>query len=202
MRRYKTRRKLKSYQTYGLRDIANIFCQSLGVTSHAKMFLMVCHNGFGIRSKEIVIHSNGLGYLFSKSCHRFEKKVIRLNGLGYPFNRLNDWSYLFKDKFQPSFHPKTISSLATHVKQSVILQVMYIMKFVLQMHHLWIVMDLCSFVAICTFILSIEYWHTFYSILKFFFFNTFPENNIFYLLHFCSLWASGTELHFPCMSRT
>ena len=87
-------------------------------------------NGFGIHSKEIVIHSNGLGYLFNKSCHRFEKKVIRLNGLGYPFNHLNDWSYLFKDKFQPSFHPKTISSLATHVKQSVILQVMYITKLV------------------------------------------------------------------------
>ena len=82
------------------------------------------------RSKKIVIHSNGLGYLFSKSCHRFEKKVIRLNGLGYPFNRSNDWSYLFKDKFQPSFHLKTISSLATHVKQSVILQVMYVTKFV------------------------------------------------------------------------
>ena len=44
--------------------------------------------------------------------------------------RSNDWSYLFKDKFQPSFHPKTISSLATHVKQSVILQVMYVTKFV------------------------------------------------------------------------
>ena len=72
----------------------------------------------------------------------------------------------------------------------------------LQTHHIWIVMDLCSFVAIFAFILSIEYWHTVYSILKFFFFNKFPENNIFYLLHFCSLWASGTELHFPCMSRT
>ena len=34
-----------------------------------------------------------------------------------------------------------------------------------------------------------------------FFFNKFHENNIFYLLHFCSLWASGMKLHFPCMSR-
>ena len=38
-------------------NIAKIFCQSFGVTSHAKTFLMVCHfrtdsrsNEFGIRS--------------------------------------------------------------------------------------------------------------------------------------------------------
>ena len=30
-------------------------------------------NGFGIRSKKIVISSNGLGYLFGKNCHPFEK---------------------------------------------------------------------------------------------------------------------------------
>ena len=28
------------------------------------------------------------------------------------------------------------------------------------------------------------------------FFNKFPENNIFYLLRFCSLWASGTKLSY------
>ena len=66
---------------------------------------------------------------------RLKKNVICSNGLGYPFEKefvdhSSNWSYLFKDKFQPRFHPKTISSLATHVKQSVILQVMYITKFV------------------------------------------------------------------------
>ena len=78
-------------------------------------------------------------------------------------------------------------------------------EFCLQTYHIWIVTHLCSFVAIFAFILSIDYRqyrHTFYSILKFFFFNKFPENNIFYLLRFCSLWASGTKLHFPCMSKT
>ena len=51
----------------------------------------------GIRSKKIVICSNGLGY-------PFEKIVIRSNGSGYPFekefvDRSSNWSYLFKDKF-------------------------------------------------------------------------------------------------------
>ena len=39
-------------------NIAKMFCPSLGMTSHAKTFLMVCHflmdrcsNGFGIRLK-------------------------------------------------------------------------------------------------------------------------------------------------------
>ena len=78
------------------------------------------------------------------------------------------------------------------------------MKFVYKRIIYEIVTELCSFVAIFAFILSIDYRqyrHTFYSILKFFF-NKFPENNIFYLLCFCSLWASGTKLHFPCMSKT
>ena len=70
-------------------DIANIFCQGLGVTSHAKTFLMVCRfrtdlvsvwTARGIRSKKIVIRSNGLGY-------PFEKLVIRSNGSGYPFEK-------------------------------------------------------------------------------------------------------------------
>ena len=56
-------------------DIGAIFCQSLGVTSHAKTFLTVCHFRMdlvsvsaarGIHSKQIVIHSNGSGYLFEK----------------------------------------------------------------------------------------------------------------------------------------
>ena len=62
-------------------DITNIFCQSLDVTSHAKMFLTVCRfrtdlvsvwTTGGIRSKKIVIRSNDLGYPFEKSCHPFE----------------------------------------------------------------------------------------------------------------------------------
>ena len=65
--------------------------------------------------------------------------------------------------------------------------------------------NLWSIVAIFAFILSIDYrqyQHTFYSILKFFFATSFPKIFNFYLLCFCSLWASGTKLHFPCMSRT
>ena len=63
-------------------DIANIFCQSLGVTSLAKTFLTVCRfrtdlvsvwTAWGIRSKTIVIRSSGFGYLFGKNCHPFER---------------------------------------------------------------------------------------------------------------------------------
>ena len=66
-------------------DITNIFCQSLGVTSHAKTFLTVCRfrtdlvsvlTARGIRSKKIVIRSNDLGYLFEKSCHPFKRLGI------------------------------------------------------------------------------------------------------------------------------
>ena len=62
--------------------IANIFCQSLGVTSHSKTFLTVCRfrtdlvsvlTARGIRSKKIVIRSNGLGYLFRENCHLFKR---------------------------------------------------------------------------------------------------------------------------------
>ena len=89
-------------------DIANIFCQGLGVTSHAKTFLTVCRfrtdlvsiwTARGIRLKKILIRSNGLGYLFWKNCHPFKrlglsgpiplKKIvlIRSKGLGYPFEK-------------------------------------------------------------------------------------------------------------------
>ena len=63
-------------------DIANIFCQSLGVTSLPKTFLTVCRfrtdlvsvwTAWGIRSKTIVIRWNGFGYLFGKNCHPFER---------------------------------------------------------------------------------------------------------------------------------
>ena len=52
-------------------DIANIFCRSLGVTSHEKTFLygLPFSNGFGIRL-------NGLGYPFKNNkyyCRPFER---------------------------------------------------------------------------------------------------------------------------------
>ena len=78
-------------------DIANIFCQSLGVTSQdAKTFLTICRfrtdlvsvqkksssvrTAWAIYLGKIVIRWNGLGY-------PFEKIVIRLNGSGYPFEK-------------------------------------------------------------------------------------------------------------------
>ena len=79
-------------------NIEKIFCQSLGVTSHVKTFLMVCHfqtdscsNEFGIRLITArVIHSE------KKKCHPFKwlglsvqkKNVICLNGLCYLLERL------------------------------------------------------------------------------------------------------------------
>ena len=134
-------------------DIANIFCQFLSVTSHTKRFLTVCRfwtdlvsvwTAWGIRSKKIVVLSNGLRYSFEKNCHPFERLGISVWKNCYLFERLrlsirkrinfvdhsSDWSYLFKDKFSPSFHPKTISSLANCVERSVFLQVMYVTKFV------------------------------------------------------------------------
>ena len=50
----------------GLMNITKIFCQSLGVTSHAKTFLMVCHFRTDSRSNESGIRFNGLGYPFPK----------------------------------------------------------------------------------------------------------------------------------------
>ena len=146
MRRYKTRQKSKSYYTYGLMDIANIIlsvpwrdlsCENvskriwypferLGVSVPKK--LSSVQTAWATRLKKIVIRSKGLGY-------PFEKIVICSNSSGYPFEKefvdhSSNWSYLFKDKFSPSFHPKTISSLANCVKRSVFLQVMYVTKFV------------------------------------------------------------------------
>ena len=103
-------------------DIANIFCQSLGVTSHAKTILMVCSfQTFGIRS-------NSSGCPFKKNCNPFErlglsfqeklssvqtawairlkKIVIRSNCLGYPFEKiaicLNGSGYPFEKEFVDS----------------------------------------------------------------------------------------------------
>ena len=102
-------------------DIVNIFCQSLGVTSHAKTFLTVCR----FRTDSVSVCLNGLGYPFKNNCHPFErlwlsvreklssvrtawaiplkKIVIRSNGLGYPFEKIvirsNDSGYLFEKEF-------------------------------------------------------------------------------------------------------
>ena len=48
-------------------DIANIFCQSLGVNVP---FGLPFSNGFGIRSKKIVIRSKGWGYPLSVQVYK------------------------------------------------------------------------------------------------------------------------------------
>ena len=66
-------------------------------------------------------------------------------------------------------------------------QVTYVTKFVYKRIIYEIVTDLCSFVAIFALILSIDYRqyrHTFYSILKFFFFSTSFPKIIFFI--FCA----------------
>ena len=69
-------------------DVANIFCQSLDVTSLAKTFLTVYRfrtdlvsvwTAWGIRSKMIVIRSNGFGYLYAFVVYEpVERNVIFL----------------------------------------------------------------------------------------------------------------------------
>ena len=76
-------------------NIAKIFLQSLGVTSHSKTFLMVCHFQTDSCANEFGIHLNGSGYPFQKknvmrlNClsYLFTKNVICLNGLCYPFEQ-------------------------------------------------------------------------------------------------------------------
>ena len=105
----------------------------------------------------------------------------------------------FKHKFQPSFNPKTISSLATHLRWTNLLFSRSCTLRSLFTNTSWIVMDLCSFVAIFAFILSIDYrqYIDICFVLYFSFFsNKFPKNNIFYLLCFCSLWACRTKLSY------
>ena len=98
-------------------NIAKIFSQSLGVFSCAKTFLMVCRfrmdshsNKFGICLKgsgcpfhiKIVIHSNGLGYLFEKmsSVQMACGMYLLSGGLGYLFEKIvfhsNCFGYLFE----------------------------------------------------------------------------------------------------------
>ena len=140
-------------------DITNIFCQSLGVTSHVKKFLTVCcfqtdlvslWTARSIRSKKIVIRSNDLGYPFGKSCHPLErlgvsiwkklssartawairlKKVVIRSKKNLLTVRATE-AICSKIKFSRVSVPKPILLLATCVKWSVILQVTYIKNFV------------------------------------------------------------------------
>ena len=100
-------------------DIKNIFCQSLGVTSHAKTFLTVCRfqtdlvsvwTGQGTHSKNShpferlgLSVREKLSSVRTAWAIRLKKVVIRLNGLGYPFEKIvicsNGSGYLFKKEF-------------------------------------------------------------------------------------------------------
>ena len=140
-------------------DITNIFCQSLGLTSHVKTFLTVCcfqtdlvslWTALGIRSKKIVIRLNDLGYLFGKSCHPFErlgvsvwkklsstqtawairlKKVVIRSKKNLLTVRATE-AICSKINFSRVSVPKPILWLATRAERSVILQVTYVKNFV------------------------------------------------------------------------
>ena len=80
-------------------NIAKIFCQSLGMTSHVKRFLMVCHFWTDSCSKELVVLNCVLTAWAIHSKIRMssvlmawaifsQKNVICLNGLCYPFEQL------------------------------------------------------------------------------------------------------------------
>ena len=84
-------------------NIAKIFCQSLGVTSHAKTFPMVCHFRTNSSSKELVVFVLTAWAIRSKirmssvqmAWAIFSQKMssvwtacaIRSNSLGYPFEK-------------------------------------------------------------------------------------------------------------------
>ena len=140
-------------------DITNIFCQSLGLTSHVKTFLTVCcfqtdlvslWTAPGIRSKKIVIRLNDLGYPFGKSCHPFErlgvsvwkklssartawavrlKKVVIRSKKNLLTVRATE-AICSKINFSRVSVPKPILWLATCAERSVILQVTYVKNFV------------------------------------------------------------------------
>ena len=188
-------------------NIAKIFCQSPGVSSHAKTFLMVSRfrtdsrsNEFGIRlngsgypfqKKKIVIHWNGPGYLLEKKCRLFERL-----GLSVWKKLLSVWTAMAilskkklstvrateaicsKINFSQVFIPKQFRRYPFTSNDLLFLSG-HVTKFVYK-RIMNTATDLCSFVAIFAFILSFDYRqyrHTFYSILKGFF-NRFPENNI------------------------
>ena len=127
-RRYKTRQKLKSYYTYGLMDIATYFVSPLRWPLTRKCFLRLAV------SKRIWYPFERLGLSVWKKLSSVRKllsvQTARANRSKKFVDCSSDWSYLFKDKFSPTFHPKTISSLATCIERSVILQVTYVTNFV------------------------------------------------------------------------
>ena len=126
---------------------------------------------WAICSEKIVIDLNGLGYPFERKMWsvqtawaiRLKTIVVHSSSSGYPFKKeigdcLSNWSYIqtqISAKFQSQNHFVASHSLA--LNQSVILQVMYAAKFVYKRILYEIVTDLCSFVAIFAFILSIDY---------------------------------------------
>ena len=104
-------------------DIANIFCQSLGMTSRENVsYGLLFSSGFGM-------HLNSLGYPFKNNCHPFErlwlsvreklssvrtawairlkKIVVCSDGLGYLFEKLvirsNGSGYLFRKRICQPF---------------------------------------------------------------------------------------------------
>ena len=105
-------------------NIAKIFCQSLGMTSHVKTFLMVCHFWTDSCSKELVVLNCVLTAWATRSKIRmwsvlmawaiFSQKMssvwkacaICLNGLGYLFQKKivihsNGLGYPFKKNCYP-----------------------------------------------------------------------------------------------------
>ena len=127
-----------------------------------------------IRAKEFVIRSNSLGCLFKKIVTRL-KKIVDCS---------SDWSYLFKDKFQPSFYlPRQFCRQPPQANEVFLSG--HIAKFVYKR-----IMNSCvSFsapLAIFAFIIIIRLstvsthnlFNTFLYNTFFFHFNKFPENNV------------------------
>ena len=56
--------------------IANIFCQSLGMTSHSKTFLTVCR----FQLDQVSFCFNSSGYPLKKNCHPFERLGLSVRG--------------------------------------------------------------------------------------------------------------------------
>ena len=67
-------------------DIANIFCQSLGVNVP---YGLPFSNGFGIRSKKIVIRSNSWGYPFEKIAIRSKKNLSTVRSTKAVCSKIN-----------------------------------------------------------------------------------------------------------------
>ena len=96
----------------------------LHISFHRKCHLferlvLSIRTAWAIRLEKIVICSNTLGYPFEKNCYPFKQiwlSVWKRNCRPFMPLKLS-----VQDKFQPSFHPKTILSLF-RVERSVILE--------------------------------------------------------------------------------